>query len=426
MSAHARLSPSNTRWPKCPGSVREEAAYEDVSGEAAIDGTGSHLLLELCLQNGVRAETYDGQIIGANHEDNPMGWMVSLERIERVQECLDYVHRRSNELAAQHPNATSISVYPESKSNPGAHIGCDDWYGTCDITIEVIYDDVIGFLEVIDYKDGRGYVKVEGNTQLISYLCGKLDMSGGISPCRVTIVQPKTSQSVRYEDMVVGDIRAKFKELTLAAERTDDPDAPLIAGDHCTWCKHGRAKNCTAQSEQSLKEVKSVSFTNEDTKPGGLLFEVIEQTFGDISKMESTKLEELADARAGMMAVFDRVNEEIQKRVEDPDDDTITGYAMLPGNGSNAWIGDTKTIEKMLKGRKLKKDDIFPSKLISPAAMMKSEKLTKGQKTKIWDKFVENKPGKSTLKKVRTAEKDPAMMFASVPVSLESKPISFM
>ena len=68
MSSHARLSPSNTRWPKCPGSVREEAAYPDVSGEAAIDGTGSHLLLELCLQNGVRAATYDGQIIGANHD----------------------------------------------------------------------------------------------------------------------------------------------------------------------------------------------------------------------------------------------------------------------------------------------------------------------------------------------------------------------
>ena len=48
MSAHARLGPSNPRWTKCPGSVREEMFYIDIPGEAAIDGTGSHLLLEMC------------------------------------------------------------------------------------------------------------------------------------------------------------------------------------------------------------------------------------------------------------------------------------------------------------------------------------------------------------------------------------------
>lgn len=435
MSSHARLSPSNTRWPKCPGSVREEANYPDVSGEAAIDGTGSHLLLELCLQNGVRAESYDGQIIGANHEDNPMGWMVSLDRIERVQECLDYVQRRSNELATQFHGST-VAILPESKSNPGAHIGRDDCHGTCDITLVVSYADEIKFVETIDYKDGRGYVRVEGNTQLMLYLIGKLDMSGGIPPCRTTIVQPKTNPSVRYEDVSVGEIRARFKMLTEAAKKTDDPDAPLISGDHCTWCKHGRAKNCTAQSEQALKEVKSIM--NEPKIAGFTLFDTIEETFGDVTKLDSESLEALADARAGIMAIFDRVNEEIQRRVEDPDDNTITAYAMLPGNDSNAWIGDVEAIEKMLKGRKLKKDEIFPSKLISPAAMMKLEKLTKDQKTKIWDKHVEKKPGESTLKKVRTAEKDAEAMFVGVHdacvktaeekglINSNLKPISFM
>ena len=73
---HARLGPSNPRWRACPGSVREEAVYQNISGAAAIDGTGSHLLLEMCLENGVDAMAYDMQIIGANHHDMPMGWMV--------------------------------------------------------------------------------------------------------------------------------------------------------------------------------------------------------------------------------------------------------------------------------------------------------------------------------------------------------------
>ena len=62
--SHARLSPSAAhRWSKCPGSVQEEAKYPDVSGDAAVDGTGSHLLLELCILNDKKAVDFEGQII---------------------------------------------------------------------------------------------------------------------------------------------------------------------------------------------------------------------------------------------------------------------------------------------------------------------------------------------------------------------------
>ena len=78
MGGHARLGPSNHRWPHCPGSIREEANYPDVSGEAAIDGTGSHLLLEMCLDNNVLAIQYDQQIIGANSPEHTGGWLVGI------------------------------------------------------------------------------------------------------------------------------------------------------------------------------------------------------------------------------------------------------------------------------------------------------------------------------------------------------------
>ena len=67
MGDHARLSPSNHRWPHCAGSVREESNYPDIAGEAAIDGTGSHILLELSLINNVKASHYDKLIIGDNN-----------------------------------------------------------------------------------------------------------------------------------------------------------------------------------------------------------------------------------------------------------------------------------------------------------------------------------------------------------------------
>ena len=140
MSVHARLGPSNHRWPHCPGSVREEAKYPDIPGEAAIDGTGSHLLLELSLENNEPASFFLCTLIGVNSEDKPEGWMVNQDRIDRVQMCLDYVTRRCSELEAEYPGC-DISVETESKSDPGALFGRDDWNGTVDITIKVIDND---------------------------------------------------------------------------------------------------------------------------------------------------------------------------------------------------------------------------------------------------------------------------------------------
>ena len=425
MSGHARLGPSNLRWPHCPGSIREEEPYPDIAGAAAIDGTGSHLLLEECLLNGVRAEAYDGQIIGVNHPDNPMGWLVSIDRIERVQQGLDYVSRRHAELTAEYAGCT-ISITAESHSNPGAHIERDDWWGTVDITIEVVNPfNTIVFIEVIDYKDGRGWVGAKDNTQLLSYLIGKMNIVDGLPQCRATIVQPKTNPSVRYDEPSTGAMRYHIETLTAAAAATDDPNAPLISGDHCTWCKHGRAKNCTAKSEKALKEVKGM--TDEPTYIGQRnLFEVINETFGDIKLMSSEKLEELADAKAGLMEVFERVDIELQRRIEDPEDTTVTGYAMLPGRGSSAWNADEEVIVKMLKGRRLKKDDIYPAKLISPAAVMKLDSLTDDQKKAIEKKFIEKKSGKLTLKQVRQSAEpeDKTAIFADV--GENPAPVSFI
>lgn len=148
----------------------------------------------------------------------------------------------------------------------------------------------------------------------------------------------------------------------------------------------------------------------------GSLFEIVSQTFGDITQMSSDKLEELADAKAGLMEIFDRVDIELQRRVEDPDDNTVTGYAMLPGNSKQAWNVSDEEIEKVLKGRRMKKGDIYPAKLITPAAMQKLECLTKDQKQSIAEKYIDKKAGKNTLQKVRQSvkEKDTVEMFADV------------
>lgn len=251
MSSHARLSPSNHRWAHCPGSIREEEPYPDVSGSAAIDGTGSHLLLEMCLKNGVRADIYDGQIIGVGHHDQPNGWLVGIDRCNRVQQCLDYIFNRVQELKNYY--GVMPIVEAESKSNPGEKFFRLDWYGTTDVTICIpgLY------LEVIDYKDGQGFVSVTGygeygiNTQLSSYLYGKLSKEENT---RVTIVQPKiTKEPIRFLDVTYDVVNAEAHKLAEEAHKTDDPNAPLNAGPWCTWCKKGRAGDCIPYNEYKLQ-----------------------------------------------------------------------------------------------------------------------------------------------------------------------------
>jgi hypothetical protein len=428
--SHARLGPSNHRWPHCAGSVREEAKYPDVSNPAAIDGTGSHLLLEFCINQTRTAASFIGELIGVGDREKPEGWLVDEARAARVDICLGYIERRKSELAAQFPDA-HIKVEAERKANAGGLFGRTDWWGTCDITISVFDTATAGllFLEVCDYKDGQGWVSEKDNSQLQSYLAGQMRPYIGSGPelvgpfktekiggTRMSIVQPKTSIPIRYQDSSAADVMNKVDILAFAAYQTDKPDAPLTAGKHCQWCKANpkRGGHCTAAAEQGLEVVKSMS-NDLVIENGGSLFEVMSQMVKDTSALTNEQLAQFADAKDPMVAAFVKVEEEIQARLELGQQ--VSGYAMLPSNSSYVWNADAKEIEKALKGRRLKLADIYPPKLISPAQLKKlpTTKLTVEQKKRIEKDYISEKVGKLALRKVARKEKESAeQMFAGI------------
>lgn len=441
--SHARLGPSNHRWSLCAGSVREEAQYEDVSGDAAIDGTGTHLLVEMCINEEVAAVDFVGEVIGLGDEDKPEGWLVEQDRADRAKICLDYVDRRVKELKAQFPDA-HVKVEAERKAEVGALFGRDDWWGTCDITISVFKSNEAGllFLEVCDYKDGRGYVSEKDNSQLESYCAGQMRPYIGSGPelvkpfrteniggTRMSIVQPKTNPPIRYVDKTAAEVMTKVEVLARAAHATDDPNAPLTAGKHCQWCKANpkRGGHCTAAAEQSLEVVKSMST---DIEVNGSLFETIGSMVADVKGLSSDQLGKLADAKDALVAAFDKVEVEIQERIEAGTN--VEGYAMLPSRSTYVWNGGAKEIEKALKGRRLKLNEIYPPKLISVAQMKKlpADRLSPEQKKRLEKDLVSEKVGKLALKKVARREKETATeMFAAVSetkvVAEVAAPVSF-
>lgn len=438
--AHARLGPSNHRWPNCPGSVREEAVYPDISGEAAIDGTGSHLLLELCLKNNVRAESYDRQIIGANHKDNPNGWLVQPDRIARVQNALDYLTARCEILQKTYIGC-KIIVEAESKADPGGIFGRDDWWGTCDVSITVVNDHKrCVYLEVIDYKDGRGYVKADDNSQLISYLGGKARpfLTSGPDQCRpftpermgnelvMTIVQPKTNPMVRSSTMAPAKLVDELISLNHAARATDAADAPLVPDskggtDYCRWCKH--AQNCSALAQRDIGKVIEMSQVK-DVVAGedASLFELASTVVGDVATMPADKLTSFMDTRAGVLSAYDKVEKEIERRVLAGE--VVPGWEMQPGRGTRVWAKSEEEVAKALKGRRLTKAQIYPTNLISPAAVLKLDDLNADQKERLEKELIVFKAGADKLTRVAiTKEKpDTKMMFADVPSFLDPAP----
>lgn len=448
--AHARLGPSNHRWPHCPGSVREEANYVDVPGESAIDGTGSHLLLEMCLDNNVPAIQYDQQVIGANHPDKPCGWLVDMGRVERVQMCLDYITRRVGELQSEFPGS-KVTVESETRANPGGFYLRDDWWGTVDITITCVdADGDVVFLEVVDYKDGRGWVDCKNNPQLIAYLAGKMRPYIGsgtelvrpfrtekVANCRMTIVQPRTTPpvryqcSTRYEDGTSPEkVMQQLDKLSDAARRTDDPNAPTISGKHCQWCKANpkRGGHCVTATEQSIQVVTTMNDTPVAVAPA---FMQLTQVIADPRSLTNEQLSELLSAKEALMAGFDKCAAEIQLRIEQGQH--VSGWAMQPGRKSRVWNDSEEEIVKKLKAKKLKLDDIYPKQLASPAAILKCASLSDAQKKNIEKELVSEVSGKLTLKKVaHSVAQSPTdvlqsaqMMFGDVAPSNED-PVSFM
>lgn len=445
-SSHARLGPSNHRWPHCAGSIEAESFYPDTAGDAAIDGTGTHLLLELIL-NKWNAKRDEFKLAGKDvarrlsqeylaetiyevdteFPEKPLGWVVHQDRIDRVNVCLDYVAMRLEQLHAEYPDA-NVVFSSEQRMDPGGMFGRSDWWGTCDITINVnaVVTNKPLFIETIDYKDGRGYVHVPGNTQLLSYLGGAMREKTLLHPgkwinyeCpdggRYTIVQPKTKKAIRYENISIEDLAVELIKLNVAAEATDDPNAKRTPDDRggkgwCTWCK--AKKNCTAASERDIEIMKNME-NNIIATDNKSLFELVGDSIDDVATLESSKLSELADAEAGILAIFASVKAEIKKRVEDGQH--VSGFAMKPGKSKRVWSIAEADVAKKLRGRKLKDADIYPKKMISPAQMEKCKGLTKVQIEKLLSECVTTIDGALTLTRVeRTDDTAITSMFDGV------------
>lgn len=361
--AHAKLSPSKAaRWMACPGSVREEAKYPDEpSGPAAVDGTHSHTLLEHCIKNGLADPT---AMVGVKMKDDDGEFVVDADRAARVKVAVDYVRARMTEYGV-------CQVISERRVNPEWLLSRSDLSGTADVQIHA--PDT---LEIIDYKDGMGEVKVEHNPQLELYAIGALaglklpiNAKYPFDKIRMTVIQPKLAfrgiTPISSHEMPLAQLIGRLGLYAIKAKATDAPDAPLVSGEHCKFCKH---KACSERAGTVMKEV-GVMFPMLEKSE---VVELAQQSANkDPATMDNDQIRQIMEAAPLMRQLLEAVEEEALRRLKSGD--SIPGVKLVYGRGSRAWaLPENEMAEKLIK-MGIPKSAVYETKLVTPA---KVEKLT--------------------------------------------------
>lgn len=407
--AHALFSPSSAhKWMRCEGALAMEQGAADSTSEAADEGTAAHHLAALVLTDGTYyTRAYQGRVIRVvsgkvyergqkmppllkgqrSHSDRQ--FEVDEEMCEKVQVYVDAIRGRIEEYKLM--GAIDVTILVENRVDISEVVGVEGQFGTSDIIIIVTWADGTSLISIEDLKFGYRMVFAPRNEQMMVYANGALKeyaLLGNFTRARMVIHQPNRDHVSDWECSVeeLQEFAAEAHAKAQAAKATlqdwksmtkEQRRAKLTPGEkQCQWCK---AKGtCEALAAFVANEVIECDFEDlTKDKISGVLDAVEE-------KDDTEKATLLARYRQAvpLIDIFCR-------GVLAASDAFVLGGGKLPGwkvvqgkKGNRKWT-DPKVAEEALKAMRLKQDEIYDMKVISPTS---AEELLKSN-PKRWAKI---------------------------------------
>lgn len=333
MTVHSKIGASSMyRWSVCPGSVRECALVDKKTSPYAEEGTLAHDVAATVLQG-------DGKILGK----------VSDEMREHVSAYVEFCE-------AEAKGATE--VWTEHGFDLSEALGYPGLFGTAD---RIHYFKEKKFLQVIDLKYGAGIaVEVENNEQALYYALGALlSIKGVVEDVELVIYQPRCPhpdgvvRRWRFQAIEIFDFIAT---LLTAAKRTEDPNAPLVPGDHCRFCDASGTCPALKNKAQALAKLDFSVIDPENSPVAG-------QSAGELSKVLSW----LPVLEGWIHNVREMAYQRAMKG-QPP-----LGWKLVAKRATRKWKKeDPDEVSRELWGYfKIDKDEAFERKLRSPAQIEK-------------------------------------------------------
>lgn len=339
--AHALLSPSSaSRWMKCPGSVALSRLFPDETSEYAQEGTIAH--------------AYAAHLLDPT-QPKPTE-PISSENLAFVNDYVAYVERETAGGMRNIEFSVSVSEVT-GEANARGTIDCAALVGNT--------------LKIIDLKFGRGVrVEAEGNLQLSIYAYGAyqyFSLFDEISEIELHIFQPRIDNigvwrmtPAQLENFVSNARQCAAKALGYLKADPLPPEALVPSADACRFCKAKSA--CPALREQAAQAVDFKPIT----EAGDSIPIIPEEALSPEKLGQNLQIADLLEP--WIAAVREQAHQQMLQGV------AIDGYKLVLGRPGNRQWTSSAEAEEMLKKFKLKENERYSYKIISPT---QAEKLFK-------------------------------------------------